>query len=247
MNKPTLFSSAKAASLIAVGVIGATALTGFAFAANSTPDPSTGSTPSATAAADPAQDAGKGPRDGRGGPGGVFGRMGPNGPVLHGDVTVKDKEGVVKNVRVQTGVVTAVSATSLTLKSSDDYVGEWTINSDTKVRRDKDQATIDKVAVGDTVTVMGTVASDTATAERVRAFTKEGLAAAEKDRAARQQNKADTDGGNGQGGPGQRGPGMGGPGMGGPGMLDGAGPDAPPASPGAANSSSTNPANDTTA
>jgi len=247
MNKPTLFSSAKAASLIAVGVIGATALTGFAFAANSTPDPSTGSTPSATAAADPAQDAAKGPRDGRGGPGGVFGRMGPNGPVLHGDVTVKDPAGTVKNVRVQTGVVTAVSATSLTLKSSDDYVGEWTINSDTKVRRDKEQATIDKVAVGDTVTVMGTVASDTATAERVRAFTKEGLAAAEKDRAARQQNKADTDGGNGQGGPGQRGPGMGGPGMGGPGMLDGDGPDAPPASPGAANSSSTNPASDTTA
>ncbi|MCX6418034.1 MAG: hypothetical protein NTU50_01020 [Actinobacteria bacterium] len=245
MNKPTLFSSAKAATLIAVGVIGATALTGFAFAANSTPDPSTGSTPSATAPADPAQDAGKGPRDGRGGPGGVFGRMGPNGPVLHGDVTVKDKEGVVKNVRIQTGVVTAVSATSLTLKSSDDYVGEWTVNSDTKVRRDKEQATIDKVAVGDTVTVMGTVVSDTATAERVHAFTKEGLAAAEKDRAARQQNKADA--GNGQGGPGQGGQEMGGPGMGGPGMTDGAGPDAPPASPGAANSSSTNPANDTTA
>ncbi|MEI6364758.1 MAG: hypothetical protein WCO59_03630 [Actinomycetes bacterium] len=238
MNKPTLFSSAKAVTLVAAGAIGATALTGFAFAANSTPDSSTGSTPSATAPADPAQDAAKGPRDGRGGPGGVFGRMGPNGPVLHGDVTVKDPAGTVKNVRVQTGVVTAVSATSLTLKSSDDYVGEWTINSDTKVRRDKEQATIDKVAVGDTVTVMGTVVSDTATAERVRAFTKEGLAAAEKDRAARQQNKAD----NRQGSPGQRGPGMGGPGM-----LDGDGPDAPPASPGAANSSSTNPASDTTA
>ena len=228
MNKPTLFSSAKAVTLVAAGAIGATALTGFAFAANSTPDPSTGSTPSATAPAGPAQDAAKGPRDGRGGPGGVFGHMGPNGPVLHGDVTVKDKEGVVKNVRVQTGVVTAVSATSLTLKSSDDYVGEWTVNSDTKVRRDKVQTTIDKVAVGDTVTVMGTVASDTATAERVRAFTKEGLAAAEKDRAARQQNKAGND---------QRGPGMGGPGQRGPGM----------GGPGAPNSSGTNPASDTTA
>ena len=228
MNKPTLFSSAKAATLVAAGAIGATALTGFAFAANSTPDPSTGSTPSATAPAGPAQDAAKGPRDGRGGPGGVFGHMGPNGPVLHGDVTVKDKEGVVKNVRVQTGVVTAVSATSLTLKSSDDYVGEWTVNSDTKVRRDKEQATINKVAVGDTVTVMGSIASDTATAERVRAFTKEGLAAAEKDRAARQQNKAGND---------QRGPGMGGPGQRGPGM----------GGPGAPNSSGTNPASDTTA
>ena len=228
MNKPTLFSSAKAATLVAAGAIGATALTGFAFAANSTPDPSTGSTPSATAPAGPAQDAAKGPRDGRGGRGGVFGHMGPNGPVLHGDVTVKDKEGVVKNVRVQTGVVTAVSATSLTLKSSDDYVGEWTVNSDTKVRRDKVQTTIDKVAVGDTVTVMGTVASDIATAERVRAFTKEGLAAAEKDRAARQQNKAGND---------QRGPGMGGPGQRGPGM----------GGPGAPNSSGTNPASDTTA
>ena len=228
MNKPTLFSSAKAATLVAAGAIGATALTGFAFAANSTPDPSTGSTPSATAPAGPAQDAAKGPRDGRGGPGGVFGHMGPNGPVLHGDVTVKDKEGIVKNVRVQTGVVTAVSATSLTLKSSDDYVGEWMINSDTKVRRDKEQATINKVAVGDTVTVMGSIASDTATAERVRAFTKEGLAAAEKDRAARQQNKAGND---------QRGPGMGGPGQRGPGM----------GGPGAPNSSGTNPASDTTA
>jgi hypothetical protein len=113
-------------------------------------------------------------------------------------------------------------------------------NSDTKIRRDKEQATIDKVAVGYTVTVMGTVASDTATAERVRAFTKEGLAAAEKERATRQENKAD-------GGKGQGGPGMGGPGMGGPGMMDGDGPDAPPASPGAANSSGTNPASDTTA
>ena len=245
MNKPTLFSSAKAATLVAAGAIGATALTGFAFAANSTPDPSTGSTPSATAPANAVQEAGKGPRDGSGGPGGVFGRMGPNGPVLHGDVTVKDKDGVVKNVRVQTGAVTAVSATSLTLNSSDDYVGEWAINSDTKIRRDKEQATIDKVAVGDTVTVMGTVASDTATAERVRAFTKEGLAAAEKERATRQENKADGD--KGQGGPGMGGPGMGGPGMGGPGMMDGDGPDAPPASPGAANSSGTNPASDTTA
>jgi hypothetical protein len=234
MNKPTLFNSAKAATLVAAGAIGATALTGFAFAADSSPDPSTGSTPSATAPNDPGQQAGKGPRDGRGGPGGVFGRMGPNGPVLHGDATVKGRDGVVKNVRVQTGVVTAVSATSLTLKSSDDYVGEWAINSDTKIRRDRNQATIDKVAVGDTVTVMGTVASDTATAERVRAFTKEGLAAAEKDRAARQQNKTNTDAGNGNG---QRGPGPDGQGRGGPRM----------GGPGAPNSSGANPASDTTA
>lgn len=234
MNKPTLFNSAKAATLVAAGAIGATALTGFAFAADSSPDPSTGSTPSATAPNDPGQQAGKGPRDGRGGPGGVFGRMGPNGPVLHGDATVKGRDGVVKNVRVQTGVVTAVSATSLMLKSSDDYVGEWAINSDTKIRRDRNQATIDKVAVGDTVTVMGTVASDTATAERVRAFTKEGLAAAEKGRAARQQNKTNTDAGNGNG---QRGPGPDGQGRGGPRM----------GGPGAPNSSGANPASDTTA
>ena len=41
MNKPTLFSSAKAVTLVAAGAIGATALTGFAFAAISTPAPPT--------------------------------------------------------------------------------------------------------------------------------------------------------------------------------------------------------------
>ena len=234
MNRPTFLSSAKAATWVAAGAIGATAVTGIAFAANNTPTPATGQGPQSTAPADPNATPPADPKGGpggRGGPGrdGLFGHMGPNGPVLHADATVKDKDGKVVNLRLQTGTITNVSATSLTVKSSDDFVGEWTLTTDTEVRRDMKGSTVGDLAVGDTVVVHGEVTSGTATAKVVRAFTAAGLTAFEQKKAARDPNggpQAQSGAGgmgrpDGMGRPG----GMGGPHRGGPDGSPMGGPD----------------------
>ncbi|TVT30327.1 hypothetical protein FNH05_29275, partial [Amycolatopsis rhizosphaerae] len=73
-----------------------------------------------------------------GGPGGFGGQMGGrNGgaastllSALHGDFTLSQNGGYVTE-RLQTGEVSALSATSITVKSKDDYTQTYTIDSGT--------------------------------------------------------------------------------------------------------------------
>jgi hypothetical protein len=111
--------------------------------------------------------------------------------VLHGDLTVKDENGSVSQVRVQKGTVEAVTSTSLTLKSEDGYTTTWTINSDTKVRRDRDDAAIADVKAGDTVFARGPLTGDTATAAVVRALSPEAAADAENRAEQRREMRED--------------------------------------------------------
>jgi ABC-type transport system substrate-binding protein len=54
--------------------------------------------------------------------------------VLHGQLVVTDGGDATRTVDVQRGTVTAVSATSVTIHSADDYTGTYVINAQTKVR-----------------------------------------------------------------------------------------------------------------
>lgn len=104
---------------------------------------------------------------GQGGPG--FGRDGIGGPglqnALHGDFVASNGNGGYTTERLQNGTVSAVSATDITVKSTDGYTQTYVIGSNTTV--DRGQDTIGKVATGNTVTVIATLSGQTATASTI--------------------------------------------------------------------------------
>ncbi|MGW7686371.1 hypothetical protein ACWGID_36845 [Kribbella sp. NPDC054772] len=134
----------------AAGTIAAVAATtvggGVAFAAtgdNTTPSPSTSTSQ--------APDHDKGPQDG------MF-------DALHGEfVTAKDGGGY-QTVATQTGSVTAVSSTSITVKSADGYTRTYVVNSGTKVNRD---GKIASIKTGASVRIRAVVSGTTATASAI--------------------------------------------------------------------------------
>jgi hypothetical protein len=110
---------------------------------------------------------GQGP-GGAGRPGG-FGAGGARGgfgggaaallTALHGDFVVANPQGGYLTERLQTGSVTALSATSISLTSKDGYKQDYTLDSATQ------KAVTPKT--GDTVTVVAKVSGTTATATSV--------------------------------------------------------------------------------
>lgn len=73
---------------------------------------------------------------------------------LHGEMTVQGKDGV-RTVVVQRGEVTAVDATTLTVKSSDGFALTWTLGDKLKVVQDKKKVEASAVKVGAAVGVAG--------------------------------------------------------------------------------------------
>jgi hypothetical protein len=109
---------------------------------------------------------GGGRMGGFGGPtGGLGGGMSALRDALHGDFTVAENGGYVTE-RLQTGDVSALSATSITVKSQDGYTQTYAIDSSTQ------QA--NNAASGSTVTVIAKVSGATATATTISDATQFG-------------------------------------------------------------------------
>lgn len=89
------------------------------------------------------------------------------GRALHGEATVKGKDGTFKTVDAQRGVVTAVSPSSISLKSADGYVGTYVVSSATKVHKGRTASTIGDVKVGDTAAVIADKANGVVTARSI--------------------------------------------------------------------------------
>jgi hypothetical protein len=94
--------------------------------------------------------------------GGLFG-------VLHGQLVVPKSGGGYQTVDVQSGQVTAVSTTSITLKSADGYGKSYAVADSTIVDAQRDG--IGSVKVGNQVTLLATVSGSTATATRITDLT----------------------------------------------------------------------------
>ncbi|QXV61010.1 hypothetical protein [Amycolatopsis sp. TNS106] len=98
-----------------------------------------------------------------GGPGGGRVLMGPGGGMprdaLHGDFVVSDGKGGYSTERMQTGEITEISATSVSLTSKDGYKQVYTIDASTKKTGDP--------KTGETVTVHAKVTGGTATATSI--------------------------------------------------------------------------------
>jgi hypothetical protein len=121
-------------------------------------------TPTGSAAPAPG-DKGDRPRfpGARGRLGGALGR-GLAGDALHGEFVVKDKDGKVVTRVVQHGQVTAVSTTSVSLKSDDGFTGTYAVNGDTRVRVGGDNAAISGVKTGNEAWIVATKDGSASTA-----------------------------------------------------------------------------------
>jgi hypothetical protein len=107
---------------------------------------------------------------------GGFGRFGGfGGPglglgnILHGQFTAPKAGGGYQTVDVQRGTVTAVSSSSISVKSADGYSQTYAVTSSTEV--DAQAGGIGTVKVGDTVSVTATVSAGTATAASIADLT----------------------------------------------------------------------------
>jgi len=100
------------------------------------------------------------------GPGlGGFGGFGGFGGAIHGQLVEPKSGGGYQTIDVQRGTVTAVSSSSITVKSADGYTATYAVTSSTEVNAQA--AGIATVKVGDTVEVAATVSNGKATAASI--------------------------------------------------------------------------------
>ena len=172
----------KGAALVGAGALGATILTGVAYAATNTAN-------SVASSAVAAVEGHRGPggMGDMGGPGGKggFGPGGMGGELLHSEATVETSDGTIEQVRSIRGEVTAVSADSITVRASDGFEQTFAVNAETEVDKSRNEATITDVVVGDIAMVKGIVSGDTATADHVAAMTATEAAEMEAEREQR--------------------------------------------------------------
>ena len=149
--------------LAGVAVVALLGGAGVAMAATSgSPASGTAASPSGGTVATPSPSARPAlPHQGR--PGG-FGFGGPFGAV-HGQFVVPKSGGGYQTIETQRGSVTAVSATSITVKSADGFVKTYQVVSSTNV--DAQRNGIAAVKTGHQVAVTATVSGSTATAASI--------------------------------------------------------------------------------
>jgi predicted small lipoprotein YifL len=86
--------------------------------------------------------------------------------VLHGEVVVQTKDGP-KTVVVQRGTVTAIDATTVTVKSSDGFTLTWTFGEPLHVVEHRESVQPSQVAVGAQVGIAGAKNGDASTARLI--------------------------------------------------------------------------------
>ena len=101
-----------------------------------------------------------------------FGHRGGMGMGIHGEWVVPGRDGGWQTMASQVGEVTAVSATSIKVKSEDGYERTYTVDDNTVVHAGDEG--IGDVATGDRVFVLAVVTGDTARAVDVRDATAVG-------------------------------------------------------------------------
>jgi hypothetical protein len=159
-------SRAYATGLVGAGLVAGVVLAGLNVAsAQSAQTPTPAPSTKAEAPKDRLRGFGHNGR-GRGGPG-----VGLGG-ALHGEFTTKKAGGGYQTMAMQLGDVTAVSASSLTVKSEDGFSRTYGVNDDTLVNAGNDG--IADVKTGDKVHVLALVTGGSANAVRVQDVTSVG-------------------------------------------------------------------------
>ena len=74
---------------------------------------------------------------------------------LHGEITVQGKDGV-KTIVVQRGTITAVTATSVSVKSTDGFTATWTFGDKLKIVQNRKAVQASELKTGAEIGVAGT-------------------------------------------------------------------------------------------
>lgn len=161
--------------VLAVGLVAAVAVPAISAAQSSGP-PSTaaaGATIAGTSTAGElandapsAADLGLGSSDAA--PAALRARIAALGRVLRGDLTVLRPDGTTMVIHEERGRITAVSASSITVKGADGVSATFAVTADTKVRVRLRAATIGDLKVGDRATIFGTKDGAAYTAKLIR-------------------------------------------------------------------------------
>src|SRR4051812_35150684 len=109
-------------------------------------------------------------------PGQGFGHRGPGhggglaglGRVLHGQATVQAPTGGTKVMSLQTGAITAISGSQVTVKSTDGFTTTYTVDKDTRIVLRGTQGALSSLKSGDTVPVLAVKSGSSWTAKAVR-------------------------------------------------------------------------------
>lgn len=125
-------------------------------------------TPSPSASAQPRPDLPAGGPMLRFGPGrGPGPGMGLRGHVLHGEATVEARDGTTKVAVTQTGDITDIAASTITVTSTDGFEATYTVDKDTHISINGSDGAMSSLSKGDTVHVMGTKDGSTRHADAV--------------------------------------------------------------------------------
>lgn len=95
-----------------------------------------------------------------------FARAAVRRNMLHGEATVQTKDGV-KTVEVQRGEVTAIDATSITVKSTDGFTETWIFGDQFHVVQHRSSVQPSAIKVGTVVGVAGNTDGKTSTARLI--------------------------------------------------------------------------------
>lgn len=91
-------------------------------------------------------------------------RRGLGRNVEHGSVTIQTKNNGVQTVDIQRGTITAITDTTVTVKSTDGFTLTWTFGSPIRIIEHRSTVQPGNVVVGETVGVAGIHAGSTETA-----------------------------------------------------------------------------------
>lgn len=86
---------------------------------------------------------------------------------LHGEAVVKTKDGTTKTIVVQRGTVTALTNTTITVKSTDGFTLTWTLGDQLRVVEHRTTIQPSQVAVGTEVGIAGSKDGDKTVARLV--------------------------------------------------------------------------------
>src|SRR3954452_16220117 len=139
----------RAVALVAAGVV--------AGAAGGVVISQLGTAGAASPSPTPSRDARDGLREHFGhGPGGMglLGGLG-GGNVLHGEATIEKPGGGTTVVHFQHGVISAISGSTMTVKSTDGFTSSFTVNGTTRISLNGTDGTLSKLATSDKVRVFG--------------------------------------------------------------------------------------------
>lgn len=155
----------RTAALVGAGVLAGAVVAGLASAvAAPGPTPAPGGAPTGLAATAPSDPAARPERLGHPGRG-LWGHW---GRVLHGTAVVDKRDGSgTETLAVQRGELTAVTPTSVTVRSSDGFTATYLVDADTVVRVDRAPSTAAALASGQQVRVEGVVMGATTTARHI--------------------------------------------------------------------------------